>query len=359
MSQRHLPPPHTGPTAGNNRATDVDRTADVSQATAVDRTADVGRTARVSQAADADRTARAGQAARTGRRPALGFADRAMAGVVDRAITAAAARAAAPGGLRFTERQLYYETCRALSPGTAFLRGRIPGTPAPALRLPAFTRALEERGRETVPGLLPPLPEPAVRVKSYESSESSEPDLHDYGLPRLLFCQDRSIAGMLLANHVHLEAACPVFAATDALPLDPRLLASLRRAEDATVYVLHDASTAGVAFPARVRAALGPTPGVRVVSLGLVPRHAAALRLPTGRGPAPGPAALAALPAALRAREADWLADGRFAEVAAVPPDRLLRTVLRLTRGPRPPRDSLWSGLRGLRGTGFMTWPAA
>ncbi|OKJ65616.1 hypothetical protein AMK27_03535 [Streptomyces sp. CB02009] len=303
------------------------------------------------------------------------------AGVAGRAITAAAARAGAPGGLRFTERQLYYETCRVLTPGSTLLRGRVPGTPAPVLRLPVFTRALEARGRETVPGLLPPLPEsgarvgprrPRERAERPEPSESSElpelsqfseaysePDVYDYGLPRLLMCQDRSIAGMLLANHIHLEAACPVFAAEDALPLDPRLLAALRRAEGATVYVLHDASPAGLALPAQVRSGLGPVPGVRVVSLGLAPRHAAALRLPTGRGPAPGPAALAALPAALRPREADWLAEGRFAEVAAVPPDRLLRTVLRLTRGPRPPRDSLWSGLRGLRGAGFMTWPAA
>ncbi|MFJ2932907.1 hypothetical protein ACIO8G_09055 [Streptomyces sp. NPDC087219] len=339
MSQRHLPPPRTGPTAVTGQP--------------------AGRPAGVSRAASA------GQAARTGGRPVLGFAARTTVGVADRAITAAAARAAAPGGLRFTERQLYYETCRVLSPGSALLRGRVPGTPAPVLRLPVFTRALEARGRETVPGLLPPLPEPGARVRPFPShepsgpAESSEPDLYDYGLPRLLMCQDRSIAGMLLANHVHLEAACPVFAAGDALPLDPRLLAALQRAEGATVYVLHDASPAGLAFPALVRAGLGPVPGVRVVSLGLAPRHAAALRLPTGRGPAPGPADLAALPVTLRAREAGWLAEGRFAEVAAVPPDRLLRTVLRLTRGPRPPRDSLWSGLRGLRGSGFMTWPAA
>ncbi|MFF3837968.1 hypothetical protein [Streptomyces sp. NPDC001930] len=333
MSQRHLPSPRTGPTAATGQPAGVP--------------------------AGISRAASAGQAARTGGRPVLGFTARTTLGVADRAITAAAARAGAPGGLRFTERQLYYETCRVLSPGSTLLRGRVPGTPAPVLRLPVFTRALEARGRETVPGLLPPLPEPAARVASSEPSGSSEPDLHDYGLPRLLMCQDRSIAGMLLVNHVHLEAACPVFAATDALPLDPRLLAALQRAEGATVYVLHDASPAGLAFPAQVRAGLGPAPGVRVVSLGLVPRHAAALRLPTGRGPAPGPAGLAALPAALRPREADWLAEGRFAEVAAVPPERLLRTVLRLTRGPRPPRDSLWSGLRGLRGTGFMTWPAA
>ncbi|MER5961584.1 hypothetical protein [Streptomyces sp. NPDC002057] len=300
------------------------------------------------------RTARPGTHALTG---LTGLSDRAMTALADRAITVAAARAAAPGGLRFTERQLYYETCRVLSPGPALL-GRIPGTPAPVLRLPVFTRALEARGRETVPGLLPPPPAPRQRTDG-SRAVLSEPDLYDYGLPRLLLCQDRSIAGMLLANHVHLEAACPVLAASDALPLDPRLLAALERAGGATVHVLHDASPSGVALPARVRAGLGAVPGVRVVSLGLVPRHAAALRLASGRGPAPGHAALAARPAALRTREAQWLASGRFAQVAAVPPARLVRTVLRLTKGPRPPRDTLWSGLRGLRGTGFMTWPAA
>ncbi|MFJ2055955.1 hypothetical protein ACIOMM_08435 [Streptomyces sp. NPDC087908] len=330
MSKRPLPPPRTGPAPATGE------------------------------------TAGSGPAA-AGRVPvARGPVARAVDGLTGRAIAAAAARAAEPGGLRFTERQLYYETCRVLSPGAALLR-RLPGTPAPVLRLPVFTRALEAYGRENVPGLLPPPPVPRLRADpgtadpagEPERPGAAEPDLYDYGLPRLLLCQDRATAGMLLANHVHLEAACPVFAAADALPLDPRLLAALQRAEGATVYVLHDASTTGAALPALVRSGLGPAPGLRVVSLGLVPRHAAALRLPAGRGPAPGRAALAALPAALRTREADWLAGGRFAELAAVPPDRLVRTVLRLTRGPRQPRDSLWSGLRGLRGTGFMTWPAA
>lgn len=287
--------------------------------------------------------------------PALpAFGDR----LLDLAIDAAAARAADPGGLRFTERQLYYETCRVLSPAAPLLR-RVPGTPPPALRLRSFTRAMDARGRETVPGLLPTAVPPADCARD----RPSEPDLYDYGLPRLLLCQDRSIAAMLLANHVHLEAACPVLAAPDALPLAPRLLAALERADGATVHVLHDASPEGVRLPARVRAALGPVPRVRVSSLGLVPRHAAALRLPSGRGPALPRAATRAAGsdwrAALRPREAAWLARGRFAQVAAVPPARLVRTVLRLTRGPRPPRDSVWGELSGLRTAGFMTWPAA
>ncbi|MEV6400486.1 hypothetical protein AB0M39_37865 [Streptomyces sp. NPDC051907] len=276
--------------------------------------------------------------------------------LLDRAITVAAARAGAPGGIRFTERQLYYETCRVLSPAATLLK-RVPRTPAPPLRLPVFTRALDARGRESVPGLLPP-PPTSPPTRGDGPAGASEPDLYAYGLPRILLCQDRSIARMLLANHVHLEAACLVLAVPDALPLDPRLTAALRRAQGATVHVLHDASPEGVALPARVRAALGPVPGVRVASIGLVPRHVAALRLPSGRGPAPA-AALGPWPPALRPREVAWLAQGRFAEVAAVPPARLVRTVLRLTRGPRPPRTSLWSDLRGLRATGFMTWPAS
>ncbi|MCX4679622.1 hypothetical protein OG413_30790 [Streptomyces sp. NBC_01433] len=289
-------------------------------------------------------------APRTGRGPG--------ARLLDLAITGAAARAAGPGGIRFTERQLYYETCRVLSPAATLLT-RVPRTPAPPLRLPAFTRALEARGRESVEGLLPPVPaRPPALPRPPATPEPGEPDLYAYGLPRLLVCQDRSIARMLLANHVHLEAACPVLAADDALPLAPRLVGALERAEGATVHVLHDASPEGIELPARIRAALGRVPGVRISSIGLVPRHAAALRLPTGRGPAPAPP-LRPWPPALRPQEAQWLAGGRFAQVAAVSPPRLVRTVLRLTRGPRPPRNSLWVELRGLRTTGFLTWPVS
>ncbi|MEU3255103.1 hypothetical protein [Streptomyces sp. NPDC006997] len=267
-----------------------------------------------------------------------------------RAIAVAARRAAEPGGIRFTERQLYYETCRVLRPTPAPLR-RVAHSPAPPLRLSRFTEVL--RGLEP-DGLLPAPTGPAPTLGGPER----EPDLHAYGLPWLLVCQDRAIAHMLLANHVHLEAACPVLSAADDLPLTSALVAALERAGNATVHVLHDASPAGIALPGRVREGLGPVPGVRVASLGLVPRHARALRLVSGRAPGPLPPP-GPWPAGLRPAEVEWLAAGRFTEVAALPPARLLRAVLRLTRGPRPPRHSVWGELRGLRAAGFMTWPDA
>ncbi|PVE10242.1 hypothetical protein [Streptomyces scopuliridis] len=277
-------------------------------------------------------------------RVAGGIGDR----LLDRALATAVERAGAPGRIRFTELQLYYEMCRVVRPLHAVPR-RLPLTPAPPVRYERFEEALRRYG--AVPGLLASGPEPdPAQVR--EPSEPSEPDLYDYGLPRLLVCQSRRVARMLLANDVHLEAACPVFAADD-LPLDPRLVTGLGRVDGATVHVLHDASVEGIALTARVRDAV---PGVRVASMGLVPRHATALHLISPRGPAPGPGPLT-LPAALEPRERDWLAEGRFAEVESVPPARLLRTVLRLVRGPRTPSHSVWTGLRELRTAGFMTWP--
>ncbi|WP_299531577.1 hypothetical protein [uncultured Streptomyces sp.] len=275
-----------------------------------------------------------------------------------RAVEAAAARAALPGRVRFTERQLYYETCRLLSPST-----RLPVRPArsapPALRLTRFAGVLAAR-TGPVPGLLAPVAPDAFRPPA--GSGRHESDLYAYGVPRLLLCQDRDIAAMLLANQIHLEAACPVFPVADAPAPDGPLVAALVRARGATVHVLHDASPAGIALPQRVRAALGPLPGVRVASMGLVPRHAAALRLPSGRGPSYASGvrdAMGPLPAGLRPDEAAWLDRGRFAEVAAVPPARLLRAVLRMTRGlSRPARGSVREDLRELRAAGFLSWPA-
>jgi hypothetical protein len=288
--------------------------------------------------------------------------DRLVGHALDRVLATAVGRVGAPGRIRFTERQLYYELCRVLRPPHLVPR-RIPFTPRPAVAYERFEEALRRHG--TVPGLLPPAPRgPGSRTPG-APGEPSVPDLYDYGLPRLLICQSRSVARMLLANDIHLEAACPVFAADD-LPLDPRLTAQLGRVEGATVHVLHDASAAGIALTSHVRRYVHvycDTPGVGVTSMGLVPRHAAALHLasrhlaPAEESAGGGPPGLTGLPRTLETRELDWLARGRLAEVESVPPDRLLRTVLRLLRGPRTAGHSVWTGLRELRTTGFMTWP--
>lgn len=236
-----------------------------------------------------------------------------MAGVMTRALRVAAERAGEPGGIRFTERQLYYELCRVLRPWHRVGR-RLPFTVAPPVSYSDFRRRLGP-----VAGLLPPPTPPGAPGR-----HTAEPDLFDYGLPRLLVCQSAAVADMLHANGLPMESACPVFSVDD-LPLDERVVSMLARV-DGTVYVLHDASPAGLAVPGLMPA------GVRVSPLGLNHSQAAALHLTHGRGP-----------------------DGRFAEVEAVRPAVLLRTVHRLVREVRPPSPQWTSG----REVGFLTWPNA
>lgn len=256
-----------------------------------------------------------------------------------RLLHAAAARAGEPGGLAFTERQLYYELCRLLRPWHHVPR-RVPFTVPPILSYSDFKVALARAG--DVPGLLP-APVPAGPVGRH----TPEPDLFDYGLPRLLVCEPAGIAHMLRANGLPMESACPVFDVGE-LPLDPRVGKMLVRGEG-TVYLLHDASAAGLTFPARLRALTDVPAGVRVVALGLRPRQAAPLHLVHGRGPVSTP------DVPVSPWEAAWLARGRFTELAAVRPAVLLRTVHRLVREVRPVRPQWSTG----RDVGFLTWPAA
>ncbi|WP_255307982.1 hypothetical protein [Streptomyces marincola] len=265
--------------------------------------------------------------------------------LLDLALRAAARRAAEPGGILFTERQLYYELCRGLRPWHLAPR-RLRFTARPPVRPAAFEAALRRAG--DVPGLLPPAP----AARRAPGRHTPEPDLFAYGLPRLLLCESDEIAAMLRANGLPMESACPVFGAAE-LPLDARVAGMLAHAERARVYVLHDASPAGLAFAARAAAEAGVPPGVAVVPIGLRPRQAGALHLPHRTGEEPG----APPPASCDTWEHRWLARGRGVEVAAVRPAALLRTVHRLVRGVRraPPR----AGRRQARASGFLTWPAA
>jgi hypothetical protein len=264
--------------------------------------------------------------------------------VLGRLLRVAAERAGAPGGLRFTERQLYYEFCRVCLPVRRLPR-RPAFTVAPPVSYRAFEQALRRHG--PVPGLLtlaPPRIGPA-------GVHTPEPDLFDYGLPRLLVCESDTIAQMLRANGVPMESACPVYGAAE-LPLDPRVANMLAAAERAAVYVLHDAGPQGLAFPARVAELAGLADGVRVVPLGLRPNQAGRLHAFHRRGPV-RPVTVAVDP-----WERAWLGRGRFVEIEAVRPASLLRTVHRLVREVRPPR-TFFTEVRRVRTTGFLTWPAA
>lgn len=278
------------------------------------------------------------------------------------ALARAAAHAGEPGGISFTERQLYYALCRVLHPLHRSPR-RLPFTLAPPLTHTRFRTALASytahpRGAGgALPGLLPkPVTEPVRYVPGHHTPE---PDLFDYGLPRLLVCQSDAVADMLRANALPMESACPVYGRGE-LPLDPGVTRMLGQAERATVYLLHDASTAGLAFPAHFTATAQLPPGVRTVALGLRPRQARTLHLTHGRRP-PAPhhgARENTTPSrtSLTRREHAWLREGYFAEVETVPPAALLRTVHRMVREISPPRSTR-QRLREIRDTGFLSRP--
>ncbi|WP_433758426.1 hypothetical protein [Nocardia sp. CA-135398] len=197
--------------------------------------------------------------------------------MLDRLLRIAADRAAAPSGIRFTERQLYYELCRLLTPMHRAPRRITFTVPAP-LSFATFRAALD---RHEFPGLLTPTPPRTTPAGLH----TPEPDLFDYGLPRLLVCESDAIAQMLRANGLPMESGCPVLSASE-LPLDPGIAHMLARA-DGTIYLLHDASPHGLTFPARLTDLTEIPENVRVVPLGLRPRQAGTLHLTHLRAQAP------------------------------------------------------------------------
>lgn len=194
--------------------------------------------------------------------------------VLDRLLRVAAERAAAPSGIRFTERQLYYEVCRLLIPAHRMSRRLACTVPAP-LTYQSFRAALDRTVLDpgTVPGLLTIAPPKVTRAGRH----TPEPDLFDYGLPRLLVCESDAVAQMLRANGLPMESACPVFSAAE-LPIDPGVADMLAQVEG-TIYLLHDASVDGLTFPARLAERTEIPDGVRIVPLGLRPRQAGTLHL--------------------------------------------------------------------------------
>ncbi|MGO3325919.1 hypothetical protein [Gordonia sp. (in: high G+C Gram-positive bacteria)] len=253
------------------------------------------------------------------------MADRLISGVVHYA----AARAGRPTGLRFTQRQLYYELCRLLLP-VHLLPRRLAFTVPALIPIGVFESCLQRCG--VIDGLL----DPPEATTPDPGSSTVEDDLFDYALPRLLICQSSAVADMLRANGLPMESACPVLSADD-LPLAPGLVRMLDTAsvtgDGARVYVLHDDSPVGLALPQRLAETAGLPESAVVVPIGLRRSQTAPLHLTrSGWHPA------------------------SYVEVESVAPAVLLRSVHRLVRDVHRRREPLVD-LSAARSAGFLTWP--
>ncbi|MCS6839338.1 MAG: hypothetical protein RMJ55_00995 [Roseiflexaceae bacterium] len=306
---------------------------------------------------------------------------------LDAALERSIARAGM-GGVRYTRRQLYYEVCRTLLPQSRvvaaagrvtavagssltlalrrphplwigamsaslltvvpFLVRRLPFTLTPPLTENAFNEALAvyRANHGDPPGLLPDDVPPSIALND------REPDLYDYGLAYALVCQDATIARMLRANFLHMEMSCAILSLEEASPLPDALVAMLMRGSAPRILLLHDASLEGLRFAAAAATLLDLPRGFRVRALGLTPMHALRRHLFAIRRPEP----VDRLPASLNLIERAWLRAGYRAEVAALRPVTLLRTLHRVVR-PAQRRESWFSNLRRWRQTGYMSWP--
>jgi hypothetical protein len=131
----------------------------------------------------------------------------------------------------------------------------------------------------------------------------------------------------------------------------------LERTAHATVFLLHDASAAGLNLAAHLREQLDIPDTVQIHPVGLRPIHVQRLHLFASRRPAQTPT-FYAWPAYLTPDEYAWLYAGWCAEVAALPPARLLLRLRRILTDTVPPPRRLYS-IRRDRSIGFLTWPEA
>jgi hypothetical protein len=234
--------------------------------------------------------------------------------------------------------------------GLRLLRA-LPSTREVPLPYADFRAALDSYRAQhgELPGLLPPAQPLHLRPTG------SEPDLLDYGLDRVLVCQSSEIAQMLLANMFHTEVKAAITGLSDGLPSP--IWAMLTRTPGATVFLLHDASAAGLTLAAHLREQLDIPEAVQINPVGLRPSHAQRLHLFASRRTTETPA-FYTWPAYLTPGEYAWLYTGWCAEVAALPPVRLLLRLRRIITDTVPPPRRLYNIQRD-RSIGFLTWPEA
>jgi hypothetical protein len=233
------------------------------------------------------------------------------------------------GRFFFTERQLYYEFCRTLRPYAQYLRGIPFSLPLP-VSYAEFSRALKHH---ISCGGMP--------TKLLAASQSlppgfigQQPDLADYGLPRVLVCTDRDVAEMIIANHMHMKLGCAVLSLAGAVPLADLICAMLARDQDPRVFLLHDADLEGMTLFSHLRVRLRIPEDMTPVEIGLRPFQAAKMHLFVERTDS-WTGEQWHLPGGLTRFERLWVKAGLRAEVAGISPAvlfRLLRQTIVLGR---------------------------
>lgn len=196
---------------------------------------------------------------------------------------------------------------------------------APKVSLAAFGKTYLGRWVSVhgpVAKLLPPYAPPATRTLP-----DNAPDLTAYSFDRALVTESTEVAAMLVANNFHFENNCAVLSARGYPEgVAETVMTMLRRNPRLVVFVLHDASANGLQLPGQMRQAQWfPDSAIRIVDLGLRPRHAQQMHLLVLQAPP------TALPDVVRGTltpdELQWLGAGHIAELSAMRPAKLMRAV--------------------------------
>jgi len=164
-----------------------------------------------------------------------------------------------------------------------------------------------------------------VRVPDPPTPKDLESDIGDYSFDRAVICDRARTVDLLVANNFHFENNCAVLS-VDGYPKGPFAVIKemLKRNPRLLVFVVHDASAAGCRLAHRL--VTDPDwfgrAGLRVIDLGLRPRHAGPFRglLQHGDGVRLEPGE------GVTAEEAEWLVRYRL-ELAAVRPEQVLKRV--------------------------------
>ena len=205
-------------------------------------------------------------------------------------------------------------------------------SPRPPLSFARFQQDYLGRWQRAHGRIAKLLPDPSNAQGGGTTSAHAD-ELRHYSFDRLLVCDRAETAAFLLANNLHTETNTPIVS-VDGYPQAAfaRVLAMVRSNPNLQVFALHDADVAGCLLPLRLRedANWFPQPSVAIIDIGLRPRQVAANANAVSAVQQDRPTTVPPdLDRLLTRGERAWLATGHRAELAAVPPERLLQIVYR------------------------------